>query len=92
MPIKIDQSLVQHLPGDPKSSAVAGATIGLAHGLGLSVVAEGVETREQLEFLRAAGCDEVQGYLVSRPVPAEQLAALLAGGLPGAAADARMAS
>ena len=81
--IKIDQSLVRHLPDDPKSSAVAGATIGLAHGLGLTVVAEGVETREQLEFLRGAGCDEVQGFLYSRPVPAAQLALLLAEGVPG---------
>jgi len=78
--IKIDQSLVRHLPGDTKSRAVASATIGLAHGLGLKVVAEGVETVEQRDFLREAGCDEVQGYLFSRPVPAEQLAVMLARG------------
>ena len=76
--IKIDQSLVRHVPGDAKSAAIAGATIGLAHGLGLTVVAEGVETEEQLGFLRQAGCDEIQGYLYGRPVPAERMAELLA--------------
>ncbi len=76
--IKIDQSLVRHITDDAKSAAIASATIGLAHGLGLTVVAEGVETAEQLAFLRAAGCDEIQGYLFGRPVPAPQLAQLLA--------------
>ncbi len=76
--IKIDQSLVRHVTADPKSAAIASATIGLAHGLGLSVVAEGVETEAQLAFLRAAGCDEIQGYLYGRPVPASALALLLA--------------
>lgn len=49
----------------------------MAHGLSLKVVAEGVERREQLDFLKAERCDEVQGYLVSRPVEAETLAGLL---------------
>ena len=75
--IKLDMSLVRHITTDPKSAAIASATIGLAHGLGLTVVAEGVETEEQLAFLRAAHCDEIQGYLFGRPVPAPQLAQLL---------------
>jgi diguanylate cyclase (GGDEF)-like protein len=76
--IKIDQSLVRHITSDPKSAAIASATIGLAHGLGLTVVAEGVETDAQLAFLRTAGCDEIQGYLYGRPMPAAQLALMLA--------------
>ncbi|MES2019528.1 MAG: EAL domain-containing protein [Pseudomonadota bacterium] len=75
--IKLDQSLVRNITTDSKSAAIASATIALAHGLGLTVVAEGVETREQLEFLRGAHCDEIQGFLFSRPVPGLELAALL---------------
>ena len=76
--IKIDQSLVRNMTSDPKSAAIASATIGLAHGLGLSVVAEGVETEAQLAFLRSVQCDEIQGYLFGRPLPAGELALLLA--------------
>ena len=76
--IKIDQSLVRHVTDDPKNAAIASATIGLAHGLGLTVVAEGVETEAQLAFLRAQACDEIQGYLFGRPLPASELALLLA--------------
>jgi diguanylate cyclase (GGDEF)-like protein/PAS domain S-box-containing protein len=72
--IKLDQSLVRNITRDDKSDAIARASIGLAHGLGLSVVAEGVERPEQLDFLRTAQCDEIQGYLFSRPLP-PQLAA-----------------
>jgi diguanylate cyclase (GGDEF)-like protein len=80
--IKIDQALVRNITTDAKSAAIASATIGLAHGLGLSVVAEGVETAEQLAFLRAAQCDEIQGYWFGRPVPQQQLALMLANGAP----------
>ena len=72
--LKIDQGFVRGLPDDRKSAAIAQATIGLAHGLGIKVIAEGVEAASQLDFLRSAGCDEAQGYLFSRPLPPEQLA------------------
>ena len=75
--IKIDMSLVRHITSDPKSLAIARATIGLAHDLGLTVVAEGVETQEQLDLLRSETCDDIQGYLYSRPVPAPLAEAFL---------------
>jgi EAL domain-containing protein (putative c-di-GMP-specific phosphodiesterase class I) len=56
---------------------ICDATIGLAHNLGLTVVAEGVETVEQLDYLRSRGCDLVQGYLYSRPVPAAEAIAFI---------------
>jgi EAL domain-containing protein (putative c-di-GMP-specific phosphodiesterase class I) len=57
--------------------ALCEAIIVMAHKLGLKVIAEGVETREQEEILAAAGCDYIQGYLISRPVPPEEFEALL---------------
>ncbi len=69
--IKIDKSFTAHVATRPQSAAIVRAVIGLAHGLGLPVLAEGVETQEQLEFLRAAGCDKVQGFLIGRPKPIE---------------------
>ncbi|MNY59808.1 Oxygen sensor protein DosP [compost metagenome] len=60
-----------------EDAAITRAIIAMAHGLKLKVVAEGVEREEQLEFLKAERCDEVQGYLISRPVEAETLAGLL---------------
>ena len=77
--LKIDRSFVHDIPADdPDDVTIVRAVIALAHSLRMQVVAEGVENEAQLEFLRAEGCDEIQGYLVSRPVPAEQLAELLA--------------
>jgi diguanylate cyclase (GGDEF)-like protein len=75
--VKIDQSFVRDITASPDDAAIAGAVIAMAHSMKLNVVAEGVETLEQLEFLRAIGCDEVQGYFVSQPVAASQFEVLL---------------
>ncbi len=77
--LKIDRSFVKDLPRVAEDSAIAKAIIHMAHSLKLAVVAEGVETDQQLAFLRQHGCDLVQGFLFSRPVPADEFAALLAG-------------
>ena len=77
--LKIDQAFIRELDGSGHGgdAAIARAIIVMAHSLGLEVVAEGVEEVAQLEFLRENGCDEIQGYLISRPVPATNLAELL---------------
>lgn len=69
--IKIDRSFVRDLPGNSEDIAIARAIIEMGKALGLTVVAEGVETHEQGEFLREHACDEIQGFLVSKPVPAD---------------------
>jgi diguanylate cyclase (GGDEF)-like protein len=75
--IKIDRSFVRDLPDDSEDRAIAQAIISMGKALGMTVVAEGVETVEQEIFLRDHACDEMQGYLFSKPVPPEQLADLL---------------
>ena len=78
--VKIDRSFVASLGTDPADSAVVGALVELGHALGLTVVAEGVETDEQLARLRDLGCDGAQGYLFSRPLPVDGVHALLSPG------------
>ena len=73
--VKIDRSFVRNMPSRPKDATLAKAIIGLAHGLGMRVVAEGVENEEQLGMLCDFGCDEWQGFLKSRPVPPAEVPA-----------------
>lgn len=75
--LKLDQSFVRDLEQDADDRAIASGVVNLGHSLGLIVIAEGVETPAQLDILRRLGCDEIQGYLYSRPLPAAELAAWL---------------
>ncbi|GAB4293720.1 MAG: hypothetical protein Kow0096_09510 [Thiohalomonadaceae bacterium] len=75
--LKLDQSFVRELEHDADDRAIASGVVNLGHSLGLVVIAEGVETGAQLDILRRLGCDEIQGYLYSRPLPPEELAAWL---------------
>jgi diguanylate cyclase (GGDEF)-like protein/PAS domain S-box-containing protein len=75
--IKIDRAFVMNLGRNPQSAAIVRAVIGLGHGLEMSIVAEGVETQEQLGFLADVGCDAVQGYFIGKPLPIGQYAALV---------------
>ncbi|MES2820238.1 MAG: EAL domain-containing protein [Pseudomonadota bacterium] len=75
--VKIDQSFIRDLAAKGEDAAITRAIIAMAHSLELKVVAEGVETQEQMDFLKAQHCDELQGYLISPPVPAAAFAALL---------------
>ncbi|MHB1085540.1 MAG: EAL domain-containing protein [Thiobacillus sp.] len=75
--LKIDQNFVRDIPGDSDDMEIAAAIIGLAHGLRLNVVAEGVETEAQRTFLLEQGCQVFQGFLFSRPLPADEFTRLL---------------
>jgi EAL domain-containing protein (putative c-di-GMP-specific phosphodiesterase class I) len=70
--LKIDREFVRDLPNDAEDAAIIVAIVALGHTLGLKIVAEGVETAEQQEFLTSLGCDSLQGFLPGRPVPAEK--------------------
>jgi diguanylate cyclase (GGDEF)-like protein/PAS domain S-box-containing protein len=80
--LKIDRSFVRQIGRDGNDTAIVTAVIGMARSLKLRVVAEGVETLEELSVLRAQQCDEVQGYYFSRPVPSQDLEGLLRNGMP----------
>lgn len=77
--LKIDRMFIRALATDPNDAAIVKAIIAMAESLNLRVVAEGVETLDQLEYLRSLKCNEIQGYLISRPVPAKEATDLLAG-------------
>ena len=76
--LKIDRSFVKDISGNKNDGAIARAVIAMAHSMNLKVVAEGVETEEQFEFLNAHDCEVIQGYLISRPVPPQEFELLLA--------------
>ena len=75
--IKIDRAFVMNLGRNPQSASIVRAVIGLGHGLEMSIVAEGVETADQLAFLATEGCDAVQGYLIGKPLPIGQYGVLV---------------
>jgi EAL domain-containing protein (putative c-di-GMP-specific phosphodiesterase class I) len=75
--IKIDQSFIRDIGKGPEAIAIIRAVTGMSKGLGMATIAEGVETREQLDQLRAEGCTQIQGYYVSKPRPIAEATALL---------------
>jgi EAL domain-containing protein (putative c-di-GMP-specific phosphodiesterase class I) len=79
--LKIDQSFVRQISEDPNDSAIVTAIIDMGRNLKQRVIAEGIETQEQLAFLQSRHCAEGQGYLFSRPLAAAQFAALLQAGI-----------
>jgi diguanylate cyclase (GGDEF)-like protein/PAS domain S-box-containing protein len=91
--IKIDRAFVMNLGRNPQSAAIVRAVIDLGHGLEMSIVAEGVETQEQLSFLSEEGCDAVQGYFLGKPAPIGQYGALVGRSATNeAAAERKLAS
>lgn len=75
--LKIDRSFIRDIPSDQDDAEIVKAIVAMAHALRLTVIAEGVENEDQLAFLRQLNCDEIQGYLFSKPVPAEEFERLL---------------
>jgi EAL domain-containing protein (putative c-di-GMP-specific phosphodiesterase class I) len=84
--LKVDRSFIHDLATNTEDKAITQAIIAMGKTLSLTVVAEGVETKEQEAFLRAHACDEMQGYYFSRPIPGDEFAALLRGHIPEAEA------
>ena len=82
--IKIDRAFISKIEQSPQSAAIFRAVLGLARGLGLPLLAEGVETEEELAFLAAEACDQVQGYLIGRPLPIEDYVEIMRGFHPQA--------
>jgi EAL domain-containing protein (putative c-di-GMP-specific phosphodiesterase class I) len=78
--LKIDRSFIRDVPDDDNDTAIVRTIIALADSLGLTVVAEGVETEAQLAYLLEAGCTQMQGYLFSRPLPPDRCVELMRGG------------
>ena len=72
-PLKLDQMFIRDITTDRSDAAIVTAVISLAHSLDIKVVAEGIETREQRDFLAEKGCDILQGYFFSRPKPIDEL-------------------
>ena len=85
--LKIDKEFVDDLACDPDDAAITTTIIAMAHSLGLNVVAEGVETQAQMEFLRDHRCDEIQGYWLSPPLDAHRCLAFIRNWTPAATAD-----
>ncbi len=84
--LKIDQSFVRDVHRDDQAASIVSAFLELARGLGMTTLAEGIETSEELGFLRQRGCELGQGFLFSKPVPPEEIIAYVFGGIPGIAA------
>lgn len=78
--LKIDRSFIKGITTNSHDATIVRAVIALAHNLNLKIIAEGVETQEELDFLAAHGCEEIQGFYFSKPLPAEQFKRLLEGG------------
>jgi EAL domain-containing protein (putative c-di-GMP-specific phosphodiesterase class I) len=77
--VKLDRSLLADVPGEPTAEAIVRGSVELAHAIGATVVAEGIESREQWTFAYTLGCDIAQGYLVGRPVTGDEIGELLEG-------------
>jgi EAL domain-containing protein (putative c-di-GMP-specific phosphodiesterase class I) len=76
--VKIDRSFIEGLPGDEDDAVITRAVIAMAHSMGLRVTAEGVETEDQIAFLREQKCDEAQGFLLGVPIAAAEFESMLA--------------